>query len=141
MPRGGRTSLVLCVAATVAVSGCGGSSAEEADQAVKDWLSAATSQDGATYCGLLTTDLLEKSTGMQGDAAVTECEKQVTEGSGNLPALVTVGPAKPQGENAADVPLDATVPSGTVSLLKEDDEFKIDSVQAAPAPKPPPKKK
>jgi len=42
---------------------------------------------------------------MQGEAAVTECEKQITEGSGNLPALVTVGPAKPQGENAADVPL------------------------------------
>lgn len=142
---GSRTiGLLLSAVAMVALSACGGSSAADADRTVKDWLSAAATEDGATYCGLLTTDLLEKSTGEQGDAAVTACEKQVTEGTGNLPALVKVDPAKPQGENAADVPLQATVPSGTVSMLKEDDEFKINSVQSAPAkqpPKKPPRKK
>lgn len=70
------------------------------------------------YCELLSTAYLEKLTGAQGDAALTECEDQVSQGKGDLPLLISSGPAKPRGENAADVPLEATVPSGTVSLVK-----------------------
>jgi hypothetical protein len=140
--RGIKTPVLAVVAASLAMTGCGGS-ADEADQVVSDWLSAAAAQDGAAYCELLSTPYLEQLTGSQGDAALSKCEDQVTQGSGNLPVRITSGPADPRGENAADVKLDATVPSGTVSVIKEDDEFKIDGVQAsaAQAPKPPPQQK
>jgi len=147
--RGAKALAVAC-GALLTLAGCGGggaSKASDADGVVSDLLSAAVEGDGGTYCGLLTTDFLEKATGKKGDTAVTACENQVSNGTGKLPILFKVQPSQPVSGSVANVPLQATVKSGTFGLIKEDGEFKVNSTHAVkappskPKPKPKPKKK
>ena len=70
-------ALATCVAA-LALAGCGGGSdKEDAETVVRDIAKATNEADGDKFCGLVTEQLLEQSTGAKGDKAKDACKKQI----------------------------------------------------------------
>ena len=127
-------SVALGAIAVVAVAGCGGSSSSseskaDSQQAVKDWITAAVEQDGKKYCGLMTKDLLEKTTGAQSDQAMKKCEDAVKSKKGSqLPLSIYVQPGA-AGKTSAEATIEASLPKQPIKLRKEDGDFKVDSVE------------
>ena len=63
----------------VLVAGCGGGDdKKDAQQVVRDFVTAVNEKDGKTFCNeLVTREYLEKVTAAQGDSAMEQCEKQI----------------------------------------------------------------
>ena len=70
--------LAACVLTILALGACGGGSdKEDAEQTVRDIASATSDSDGDKFCGLVTDEFLEQTTGAKGDKAKDACKKQI----------------------------------------------------------------
>ncbi len=75
----------LCLAAAVALAGCGTSDEEEANEVVKQFVQAAGKRDAAKFCGeLVTEDFLKRTTGVTGKKARSACRQQIGQLQGRI---------------------------------------------------------
>ena len=73
-----RTPGLAACAAALALAGCGGGSdKEDAEGVVRGIAQATNDSDGEKFCGLVTKQFLEQSTGAKGDKAEDACKKQI----------------------------------------------------------------
>jgi len=70
--------LASCFLAIVALGACGGGNdKKDAEQNVRDIVSATNESDGDKFCGLVTEKFIEQTTGAKGDKAKDACKKQI----------------------------------------------------------------
>ena len=123
---------LACVALmlTLALSACGGGDdADDAKQAVRDFVQATNERDGDRLCGdLLSQEYMEKATGASGDKAQDACKQQLSLIKGLKLRLVAVGDAEVDGDRAT---VRATIVTGgqrqsrSFQLAKESGSWKL----------------
>jgi Domain of unknown function (DUF4878) len=120
---------MLCAVALLAGCGGGGDDTEEAEQVVRDFVTATNDRDADTFCGeLVTQEFLEQTTGATGDKADDECHRQLEAIKGLEVELVKITKTEVDGDKAT---VRATVKTqgatGTQSFLleKEDGDWKL----------------
>lgn len=70
--------LASCFLAIVALGACGGGNdKKDAEQTVRDIISATNDSDGDKFCGLVTHKFLEQTFGAKGDKGKDACKKQI----------------------------------------------------------------
>jgi predicted lipid-binding transport protein (Tim44 family) len=84
----------------VALAACGGDDQKEVRQAVRDFVRATDRQDAAAFCGLVTREYIEQSTGASGDRAVRACRRQLRAVRGLTLRLVRIGRVEVDGDRA-----------------------------------------
>jgi Domain of unknown function (DUF4878) len=68
----------LLLLAAVALAACGGDDEEDAEQAVRDFVTATSKRDADKLCDeLLTEEFIEQATGATGDRARDACKQQL----------------------------------------------------------------
>jgi hypothetical protein len=124
---------LACLAVlALALAACGGGDdAEDARQAVRDFVEATNARDGDQLCGeLLTQEYLEKYTGATGDDAEDACKQQLDIISGLRLRLVKIDGVTVDGDRAT---VRATIATGgqrmarRFGLAKQDGDWKLDS--------------
>ena len=89
--------------ALLAVPGCGGGDDDEGDaeQTVRDFVTATNERDSERFCGeLVTQEFLEQSTGAKGDEAEDACRKQLDAITGLEVKLVRIQRTVIDGDRA-----------------------------------------
>ena len=97
-----RRLAVLCL--LLAVSGCGGGNdQEDAEQTVRDFVTALRERDADTFCDdLLTEEFLEQFSGASGDNASESCKRELKSVTGiERVKLVKIGKAKVDGDEGS----------------------------------------
>jgi predicted lipid-binding transport protein (Tim44 family) len=89
------TLLVLPLAAA-----CGGDDQKAVSQAVRDFVRATDREDAPTFCGLVTREYIEQSTGASGDRAERACRQQLRAVRGLSLRLVRIGRVEVDGDRA-----------------------------------------
>jgi hypothetical protein len=91
---------LICLLAVVA--GCGGSDDDkDAEQTVRDFVTAVNKRDAGTYCDeLITEEFREKTTFATGDEAAESCKRQFAAITGLRIKLVRIVRTKVNGEEA-----------------------------------------
>jgi hypothetical protein len=89
------TLLLLALAAA-----CGGDGQKEVRRAVRDFVRATDRQDAAAFCGLVTREYIEQSTGASGDRAERACRQQLRAVRGLSLRLVRIGRVEVDGDRA-----------------------------------------
>ena len=121
-------SLAACVA-LLAFTGCGGGSdKEDAEGVVRDITEATNEKDGGKFCGLVSEQLLEQSTGAQGDRAKDACEKQIDSGKTVRVKLAKIVKTEINGDKAtvtAELEQSGRKRPQVFNLTKEDGDFKL----------------
>jgi predicted lipid-binding transport protein (Tim44 family) len=84
----------------VALAACGGDDQKEVRQAVRDFVRATDRQDAAAFCGLVTREYIEQSTGASGDRAERACSQQLRAVRGLSLRLVRIGRVELDGDRA-----------------------------------------
>jgi hypothetical protein len=124
---------LACLAVlALALAACGGDDdADDARQAVRDFVNATNARDGDRLCGeLLTQEYLEKYTGATGDNAEDACKQQLGVISGLKLRLVKIDGVEVDGDRAT---VRATIATGgqrmarRFGLAEEDGDWKLDS--------------
>ena len=92
---------LLCVLALLA--GCGGDDNEDAEQTVKDFVTALRERDADTFCDdLVTKDFLGQFSGATGDKAKESCKRELKSVTGLEDVkLVKIQSTKVDGDEAA----------------------------------------
>jgi len=96
-----RYAALVCLLALVA--GCGGEDKEDAEQTVRDFVTALRERDADTFCEeLVTEEFLGQFSGATGDKAKESCKRELTSLTGlEKVKLVKVQSAKVDGDEAA----------------------------------------
>jgi predicted PilT family ATPase len=96
-----RTAALICLLA--ALAGCGGNDQEDAEQTVRDFVTALRERDADTFCDdLLTEEFLEQFSGASGDNASESCKRELKSVTGiERVKLVKIGKAKVDGDEAS----------------------------------------
>jgi ketosteroid isomerase-like protein len=93
---------LLCLVALLA--GCGGDDKEDAQQTVRDFVTAVNERDADAYCDdLITEEFREKSTFAKGDQAVESCKRQLKAIKGLHIELVRIVSTNVDGDRATVV--------------------------------------
>jgi predicted lipid-binding transport protein (Tim44 family) len=93
-----RVGIVLLVAALV---GCGGNDREDAEQTVRDFVTATNERDGQRFCEeLVTQEFLEQTTGATGERAAGACRRQLESIQGLQLELVEIRKTEVDGDSA-----------------------------------------
>jgi ketosteroid isomerase-like protein len=93
---------LTCVVALVA--GCGGDDKKDAEQTVRDFVTAVNERDADAYCDdLITKEFREKSTFATGDRASESCKRQLKAIKGLHIELVRIVSTKVDGDKATVV--------------------------------------
>jgi ketosteroid isomerase-like protein len=93
---------LLCLVALLA--GCGGDDKEDAEQTVRDFVTAVNERDADAYCDdLITEEFREKSTFAKGDQAGESCKRQLKAIKGLHIELVRIVSTKVDGDTATVV--------------------------------------
>ena len=129
MNRLASSALAACLA-LLALAGCGGggSDKEDAEGVVRDIAEATNDKDGGKFCGLVTDQLLEQSTGAKGDKAKDACEKQIDSGRTVRVKLTKIVKTEIDGDNAtvtAELEQSGRKRPQVFNLKKEDGDFKL----------------
>jgi predicted PilT family ATPase len=97
----GRYVALICVFALLAA--CGGDDMKDAEQTVKDFVTALRERDADTFCDdLVTKDFLGQFSGATGDQAKESCKRELKSVTGLQDVkLVKIQSTKVDGEEAA----------------------------------------
>jgi hypothetical protein len=95
-----RFAALICTLAVVA--GCGGNDQEDAEQTVRDFVTALRERDADTFCDdLLTEEFLEQFSGASGDSASESCKREIKSVTGiERVKLVKIEKAKVDDDKA-----------------------------------------
>jgi hypothetical protein len=119
----------LLAAAALAACG-GGSDKEDAEQTVRDIAEATTDSDGDKFCGLVTDQFLEQTTGAKGDKAKDACKKQIDSLKNAELKVTKITKTTVDGDNAtveAELESSGQKRPQIFKLKKEDGDFKLAS--------------
>jgi ketosteroid isomerase-like protein len=96
-----RFAVLICVVALLA--GCGGDDKEQAEQTVRDFVTALQKRDADTFCDdLVTEDFLGQFSGATGDKAKESCKRELNSlTSMEKVRLVDIESTKVSGDDAA----------------------------------------
>jgi siroheme synthase len=96
-----RFGALICLLALLA--GCGGDDKKDAEQTVRDFVTALRERDADTFCDdLVTEEFLEQFSGATGDKAKDSCKRELTSLTGlERIRLVKVERAKVDGDKAS----------------------------------------
>jgi hypothetical protein len=93
---------LICLLALIA--GCGGDDKKDAEQTVRDFVTAVNERDADAYCDdLITDEFREKSTFAKGDQARESCKQQLKAIKGLKIELVRIVRTKVDGDRATVV--------------------------------------
>ena len=94
-----RFAALTCLVALLA--GCGGDDKKDAEQTVRDFVTAVNERDADAYCDdLITKEFREKSTFATGDEASESCKRQLKAIKGLKIELVRIVSTKVDGDRA-----------------------------------------
>ena len=132
MKRLRKPGLAACVA-LLALAACGGGSdKEDAEGVVRGIAEATNDSDGDKFCGLVTEQFLEQTTGAKGDKAKDACKKQI-DSLKNTPLKVNkITKTEVKGDEAtvtAELESRGQKRPQVFNLRKEDGEFKLASAR------------
>jgi hypothetical protein len=120
-----------CALAALAFGACGGGNdKEDAEQTVRDIASATTESDGDKFCGLVTDEFLEQTTGAKGDKAKDACKKQIDSLKNADLKVNKITKTEVDGDNAtvtAELESSGQKRPQVFKLKKEDGDFKLAS--------------
>jgi predicted PilT family ATPase len=96
-----RIAALICLLAVLA--GCGGNDEQDAQQTVRDFVTALRDRDADTFCDdLVTKEFLEQFSGASGDNASESCKRELKSLTGlERVKLVKVEKAKVDGDDAS----------------------------------------
>ena len=122
-------SLLLVLGALASCGGGADDDSKQAEQVVRDFVTATNERDADRLCGeILTQDYMEKATGATGDAAGKACRDQLKLLKGLRLRLLSVADARLDGDNAR---VGAQIVNGREQQLrvfrvrKEDGDWKL----------------
>ena len=124
-----RFGALICLLAVLA--GCGGGDdKKDAEQTVRDFVTALRERDAETFCDeLVTKDFLGQFSGATGDQAKTSCKRELKNLTGiQQIRLVKVERTKVDGDNAsvtAEIDRDGQRFTQVYRLKKEDGDWKL----------------
>lgn len=123
--------LLLLLAATLVIAGCGGPDEADVEEAIRGWAKAANERDAEALCNdYVTQDFAEGVSGATGDNARKQCEKlfDVTQ-PGLKVEILDVSRIEIDGDSATAIVRRQATGSEVVNqrfeLEKEDGEFRI----------------
>lgn len=129
MARPLNSALPAVLLAALALGACGGDDKEDAEQTVRDFVSATNERDADAFCGeIVTQEFLESTTGATGDKAQDECRRQMEAVQGLEVKLVRIRNTEIDGDNAsvtAIIRTQGTNRRQTLRLTKEDGDWKL----------------
>lgn len=123
-----RYAVLICLLALLA--GCGGNDEQDAEQTVRDFVTALQKRDADTFCDdLVTDDFLGRFSGATGDQARESCKRELN----SLTSLEKVRLVKLEGTkvNGDDAAVTAVIERGgqrlrqVYRLKKEDGDWKL----------------
>jgi len=123
-----RYAVLICLLALLA--GCGGNDEQDAEQTVRDFVTALQERDADTFCDdLVTDDFLGRFSGATGDQAKESCKRELN----SLTSLEKVRLAKIESSkvNGDDATVTAVIERGgqrqrqVYRLKKEDGDWKL----------------
>lgn len=127
---GAAVATAACLA-LAALAGCGGGNdKEDAEQVVRDIAAATSDSDGDKFCGLVTDQFLEQSTGAKGDKATDACKKQIDSLKNQDIKVTKITGTEVDGDRAtvtAELESQGRKRPQVFNLKKEDGEFKLAS--------------
>ena len=95
-----RLAALICLLALVA--GCGGDDDKDAQQTVRDFVTAVRERDADTFCDeLVTEEFLGQFTGATGDKAHDSCKRELENLTGLRVKLESIKGTKVDGDNAS----------------------------------------
>ena len=119
----------LVIAAALALPACGGDDEADAEQTVRDFVSATNARDGKRFCEeLVTQKFLEDTTGTTGSRAAGACRRQLESIQDLRLKLVKVTKTENDGDSArVTVTLETQGRSQTqvLRLAKEDGDWRL----------------
>ena len=132
MKRLRKPGLAACIA-LLALAACGGGSdKEDAEGVVRGIAEATNDSDGDKFCGLVTEQFIEQTTGAKGDKAKDACKKQI-DSLKNTPLKVNkITKTEVKGDEAtvtAELESRGQKRPQVFNLRKEDGEFKLASAR------------
>ena len=123
--------LAASVLTILALGACGGGSdKEDAEQTVRDIASATSDSDGDKFCGLVTDEFLEQTTGAKGDKAKDACKKQIDSLKNADLKVNKITKTEVDGDNAtvtAELESSGQKRPQVFKLKKEDGDYKLAS--------------
>ena len=129
MARPLNSALPAVLLAALALGACGGDDKEDAEQTVRDFVSATNERDADAFCGeIVTQEFLESTTGATGERAQDECRRQMEAVQGLEVKLVRIRNTEVDGDNAsvtAIIRTQGTNRRQTLRLTKEDGDWKL----------------
>ena len=123
-----RFGALICLLAVLA--GCGGDDKKDAQQTVRDFVTALRERDAETICDeLVTKDFLERFSGATGDQAKASCKRELKNLTGiQQTRLVKLERTKVDGDNAsvkAEIDRHGQRFTQVYRLKKEDGDWKL----------------
>jgi hypothetical protein len=123
------TALLATVLGAAALAACGGDGESDAEQTVKDFVTATNERDADEFCGeLVSQSFLEQTTGAKGDKAKDACKKQFRSLKGLKVRLVEIKDTKVDGDEAtvtATLEAQGQRQQQAFRLKKEDGRFRL----------------
>ena len=96
-----RIAPFICLLALIAGCGGGNDDSEDAQQTVRDFVTAVNERDADTYCDeLITNEFRERSTFAKGDRARESCKRQLKAITGLRIRLERIGKPRVDGDKA-----------------------------------------
>ena len=121
-------ALAACVALLALASCGGGNDKEDAEEVVRGIAEATSDSDGERFCGLVTEQFLEQSTGTTGDKAKDACKKQIDSNKSTKVKVTKITKTEVKGDTAtvtAELEASGRKRPQVFNLKKEDGEFKL----------------
>ena len=122
---------IALVLLAFALAACGGDDEADAQQVVRDFVTATNERDGDTLCGeLLTQEFKEKATGATGDRVDEVCKQQLELTQDFELELISIGKTTVEGDRATVRTMlntDGVEAPRIFQLEKEDGDWRLAS--------------